>query len=32
MENSAILLVGEVENIDQLTYELGCRVGTLPFT
>ena len=32
LEKSAILLVGEVENIDQLAYELGYRVGTLPST
>ena len=32
MEKSAILPVGEVENIDQLAYELGYRVGILPST
>ena len=32
MEKSAILPVGEVENIDQLACELGCRVGSLPST
>ena len=32
MEKSVIILVGVVENIDQLAEELGCRVGTLPST
>ena len=32
MEKTALLLVGEVENIDQLACELRCRIGTLPST
>ena len=29
LEKSAILLVGNVENLNQLASELGCRVGSL---
>ena len=32
LEKSVILPVGDVENLDQLAYELGCRVGTIPST
>ena len=32
LDKSAILLVGDVENIEQLACELGCKVGTLPLT
>ena len=32
LEKSVILPMAEVENIDQLACELGCRVGTLPST
>ena len=32
LDKSAILLVGDVENIEQLACELGCKVGTLPST
>ena len=32
LEKSAILRMGEVENIDQLVGELGCIVGSLPST
>ena len=30
LDKSAILLVGKVENLNQLASELGCRVGSLP--
>ena len=32
LEKSAILLVGDVVNIEQLACELGCKAGTLPST
>ena len=32
LEKSVILLVGDVENLDQLACELGCRVGALHST
>ena len=32
LEKSVIMSVGEVENIDRLASELGCRVRTLPST
>ena len=32
LEKSAILLVGDVVNIEQLPCELGCKPGTLPST
>ena len=30
LDKSVILLVGDVENIEQLACELGCKAGTLP--
>ena len=30
LSKSTILPVGKVENLNQLAYELGCRVGSLP--
>ena len=32
LEKSVIMSVGEVENIDRFSSELGCRVRTLPST
>ena len=32
LEKSLILLVGNVENLDELASELGCRTGALPST
>ena len=32
LEKSAILPMGDVENLDLLAGELGCRVGSLPST
>ena len=32
LEKSVIMLVGLVENVDQLALELGCKVGALPTT
>ena len=32
LDKSVILLVGDVENIEQLACELGCKAGTLPST
>ena len=32
LDNSAIILVVTVENLNQLASELGCRVGSLPFS
>ena len=29
-EKSELILVGRVDNIDDLTLELGCKVGNLP--
>ena len=29
-EKSELILVGRVDNIDDLTLELGCKVGSLP--
>ena len=30
LDKSVIFLVGEMENVDQLAHELGCKVGALP--
>ena len=30
LDKSKILLVGRVENVEDLTFELGCKVGALP--
>ena len=32
LKKSSIMLVGAVENVDQLAFELGCKVGALPST
>ena len=32
LEKSLILSVGNVENLDELAFELGCRARALPFT
>ena len=32
LEKSSILLVGNVENLEDLAYELGCKTRTLPST
>ena len=32
LNKSEILLVGKVENVELLAFELGCKVGALPFT
>ena len=32
LEKSELILVGRVENIDDLAMEFGCRVGSLPST
>ena len=32
LDKSAILPMGDVENIEQLACELGCKAGTLPST
>ena len=32
LEKRVILLVGVVENVEQLAHELGCKVGALPYT
>ena len=32
LDNSSILSIGDVENLEGLAAELGCRIGTLPST
>ena len=32
LDKSSILPVGDVENLEALAAELGCRTGTLPLT
>ena len=32
LEKSELILVGRVEDIDDLAMDFGCRVGNLPFT
>ena len=31
LDKSEILLVGKVENLEELALELECKVGTLPY-
>ena len=30
LDKSEILLVGRVDNVEELAFELGCKVGALP--
>ena len=32
LDKSDLILVGRVENVDDLACELGCKVGSLPST
>ena len=32
MDKSELILVGRVENVDDLACDLGCKVGSLPST
>ena len=32
LEKSLILPIGNVENLDELAFELGCRIGAIPST